>query len=275
MAHEQLRLGEVLAAAEAAAPVESVEVIARHLRDRFGARSVSFLLADVIGRKMVRIAEHGASQRGQGAEQIALSGTVYEEALRGQRLVQRSDAGQGLRVVVPVSHRGEAIGLLEVTLPDATPNVLEQVGEAAHALAYLIVTDRRFTDLYLWAERTTSVSLAAEIQRGLLPSAASCDDERFALAGALVPADSIGGDTYDYAVDHDTLHVSITDAMGHDVESALLATLLVNASRGARRAAAIWPSRRTGCTGRSWTTAIAASPPVSSSVSAWTGPASS
>ncbi len=32
------------------------------------------------------------------------------------------------------------------------------------------------------------------------------------------------------------MHLSVTDAMGHDVDSALLATILVNASRGARRA---------------------------------------
>ncbi|MEU6345893.1 PP2C family protein-serine/threonine phosphatase [Streptomyces sp. NPDC046977] len=236
MTHEQLRLGEVLAAAEAAAPADSVEIIGRNLRDRFGACSVSFLLADVIGWKLVRIGDGGQSRRGRGAEQIPLSGTPYEEALRGQRIVRRPGNGQGLRLVVPVSHRGEALGLLELTLPDADADVLAQVGEAAHALAYLIVTDRRFTDLYHWAGRTTSISLAAEIQHGLLPSAASCDGDRFALAGALVPADSIGGDTYDYAVEHDILHVSITDAMGHDVESALLATLLVNASRGARRA---------------------------------------
>jgi serine phosphatase RsbU (regulator of sigma subunit) len=51
----------------------------------------------------------------------------------------------------------------------------------------------------------------------------------------VVPADSIAGDTYDYTLDRDSLHLSITDAMGHDVDAALLATLLVSALRGARR----------------------------------------
>ncbi|GAA2324654.1 hypothetical protein GCM10010246_01870 [Streptomyces cuspidosporus] len=55
-------------------------------------------------------------------------------------------------------------------------------------MAYIIVTDRRFTDLYHWGNRTTSVSLAAEIQRQLLPSAPFCEAPEFALAGALVPA---------------------------------------------------------------------------------------
>lgn len=116
--------------------------------------------------------------------------------------------------------------------------MLEQVEEAAHALAYVIVTDRRFTDLYHWGNRTTTVSLAAEIQRQLLPTASSCEAPQFALAGALVPASDIAGDTYDYSLDQNTLHLSITDAMGHDTHASLMATLLVNASRGARRAGA-------------------------------------
>lgn len=80
------------------------------------------------------------------------------------------------------------------------------------------------------------MSLAAEIQHQLLPSASCCEGAQFTVAGALVPADDIGGDTYDYTLDRDTLHLSITDATGHDVASALAATLLVGALRRARRA---------------------------------------
>jgi serine phosphatase RsbU (regulator of sigma subunit) len=135
-----------------------------------------------------------------------------------------------------VTNRGDCVGVPEMTLPHADETVLRQIGEAAHALAYIIVTDRRFTDLYHCGRRTTPTSLAAEIQHQLLPSAPCCEAEQFAVAGGLVPGDDISGDTYDYALDPDTLHLSITDAMGHDTESALLATLLLGALRGARRA---------------------------------------
>lgn len=128
-------------------------------------------------------------------------------------------AGDLQRVVAPVTNRGDTIGVLELFLPQATQEVLEQVEEAAHVLAYIIVTDRRFTDFYHWGERTTQLSLAAEIQHQLLPSAASCEAAEFALACALVPADTVAGDTYDYSLDHATLHLAVTDAMGHDVEA--------------------------------------------------------
>ncbi|MER5730772.1 PP2C family protein-serine/threonine phosphatase [Streptomyces sp. NPDC002138] len=239
MAGERIGLAEVLAAAEAAAPVDSLDVVAGNLRDRFGARSVSFLFVDVVGRRLLRVHDTAATHEEDRAAQVPLGGSsVYDEVLRAQNLVLAADGGQGQRVLAPVTNRGDTIGVLELFLTEVTPDVLEQVAEAAHALAYIIVTDRRFTDLYHWGNRTTTVSLAAEIQRQLLPSAASCEAAQFTLAGALVPASDIAGDTYDYSLDNDTLHLSITDAMGHDVNASLMATLLVNASRGARRAGA-------------------------------------
>ncbi|MGW1763667.1 PP2C family protein-serine/threonine phosphatase [Streptomyces sp. NPDC002073] len=237
VAGERIGLAEVLAAAEDAAPVRSLDVVAQNLRDRFGAQYVSFLFVDVVGRRLLRVHEEADTFQERRADQVPLVGSsVYDEVLRGQRLVQEREGERGQRVLAPVTNRGDTIGVLELFLTRVTPDVLTQVEEAAHALAYIIVADRRFTDLYHWGNRTTTVSLAAEIQRQLLPSAPSCDAAEFALAGALVPASDIAGDTYDYSLDSDTLHLSITDAMGHDVDAALMATLLVSASRGARRA---------------------------------------
>ncbi|MEW2555259.1 PP2C family protein-serine/threonine phosphatase [Streptomyces zhihengii] len=237
MQRDRIGLADVLAAAEDAAPVGSLDVVARNLRDRFGARYVSFLFVDVVGRRLLRVSEETTPRRGRRAEHVPLAGSGhYAEVLRTQKPVLTQENGQGERVLAPVTNRGDTIGVLELFLGQVTQDVLEQVEEAAHALAYIIVADRRFTDLYHWGNRTTDVSLAAEIQRQLLPSAPSCEAGEFALAGALVPASDIAGDTYDYSVDHDALHLSVTDAMGHDVDASLMATLLVNASRGARRA---------------------------------------
>lgn len=61
--------------------------------------------------------------------------------------------------------------------------------------------------------------------------------------GALVPADSVGGDTYDYTLDRETVHVSVTDAMGHDVGAALLAMVLVAALHRRVAPAATRPGR--------------------------------
>ncbi|MET7500406.1 PP2C family protein-serine/threonine phosphatase [Streptomyces microflavus] len=238
--NDRTGLAEVLAASRDAAPVNSLDVVARDLRTRLGARYVSFLFVDVVGNRLLRVSDMAGTSAGTSqdrAEKVPLAGSgIYDKVLRSQKPVQAEQAGQGQRVLAPVTNRGDAIGVLELFLEAVTEDVLAQVEEAAHALAYIIVGDRRFTDLYHWGNRTTPVSLAAEIQRQLLPSAPSCDAAEFSLAGALVPASDIAGDTYDYSLDNSALHLSVTDAMGHDVNASLIATLAVNASRGARRA---------------------------------------
>jgi serine phosphatase RsbU (regulator of sigma subunit) len=240
MSEDESGLGGVLAAAEDAEPAASVDVVARRLHERFGARSVSFLFVDLVKRELVRLTEQGQAHGADSAERVRLEGSDYDTVLRTQELhlVPGGDGGQ--RVIAPVTNRGDTIGVLELTLPYAgyehEAGMLEEIRQSAHALAYIIVADRRFTDLYQWGRRTTPVSLAAEIQHQLLPSASCCEAPQFTLAGTLLPADTVAGDTYDYTLDRAALHLSVTDAMGHDVNAALLATLAVNALRRARRA---------------------------------------
>jgi serine phosphatase RsbU (regulator of sigma subunit) len=233
--------GEVprlLTAAETAAPVEAVDVVARDLRRRFEAQRVSFLIVDLTGKAVFRLSTAGADETERGAERIKLFGSVYEQVIRTQQLY-RETAGRNERLILPVTNRGDAIGLLELTLPDEPGDeVVEAVWEAAHVLAYIVIANQRFTDLYTWGKRTTQLTLPAEIQHRLLPPSLACEAAQFALCGHLEPTGGASGDTFDYTLDRDTLHLSVTDPMGHDLHSALLATVLVGALRNARRGGA-------------------------------------
>ncbi|WP_333774051.1 PP2C family protein-serine/threonine phosphatase [Streptomyces sp. IBSBF 3136] len=218
--------------------MDAVEVVAEDLRRRFGATQVSFLIVDLTGRAVARLATATGVEGGREAERIPMFGSVYEQVIRTQRLYQEG-TGQGQRVIVPVTNRGDAIGLLELLLPaDPGDDILDEVGEAAHILAYVVIANGRFTDLYTWGKRSRPPTLAAEIQYQLLPPSLSCEAAQFTLCGSLEPSEDLSGDTFDYALDRDTLHVSVTDPMGHDIDSALAATVLVGALRGARRAGA-------------------------------------
>ncbi|MGW0423316.1 PP2C family protein-serine/threonine phosphatase [Streptomyces sp. NPDC003015] len=233
-----MTLAVTLAAAEAAAPVESLDVVARMLKEHLGAVSVSFLITDFTGGSVVRLGAAGSVETDEPARRIMLRGTVYDDVIRTQQpSVEERGEGALVRIVAPVTNRGDAIGLLELFLPaapDAT--VMREIGETAHALAYIVIANRSYTDVYQWGRRTVPLSLAAEIQHRLLPASLACEAAQFAVAGALEPADHVGGDTFDYVIDRDTVQLSVTDAMGHDVDAALLATLLVGALRRARRA---------------------------------------
>jgi serine phosphatase RsbU (regulator of sigma subunit) len=235
-------VGALLERVEAAAPIDAVEQVADALAEWVGARRVTFLIADFSGRSLVRLTSSGPAADGartrseEQAETVPLAGSCYETVLRTQRIEVRS-LDDGERLIVPVTDRGDAIGVIELDVPGAAPAELRaDVAAAAHALAYAVIAARRHTDVFEWGQRTTPFSLAAEIQRRLLPSSYTCEAGQFTLAGWLEPAASVGGDTFDYTLDRRSLQVSITDAVGHEVGAALLATLFVGALRNARRA---------------------------------------
>ncbi|MEV4713177.1 PP2C family protein-serine/threonine phosphatase [Micromonospora sp. NPDC049374] len=238
-------LAGLLDAAEDASPVEAVEAVTREVGEALGASAVSFLIADLSGRALVRLAYvplHGTGGTRRHGDEAAtvlpFDGGPAEQALRTQK-VQVTKRSDGWTVLAPVTDRGEAIGLLEMALPaEPAAQALREIVRTAHALAFVVIANRRHTDLFEWGQRTTPFTLSAEIQRRLLPGSFTCEASAFTLSGWLEPAASIGGDTFDYSLGRDVLHFSVTDAMGHGVASALTATLGVGSLRNTRRRSA-------------------------------------
>src|ERR1043166_9444096 len=233
-----LNLNALLAAVEAAPPVAAVDVLAAALAEAIGAREVSFLIADFSGRSLIRLGHAGGKGRLHGketAERVPLVGTPHGRALAAQT-VEVIPEDRGARLFAPVTSRGEAVGVLELGLDNfPVEQTVADVALAGHFLAYVVIANRRYTDLFEWGQRTVPLSLAAEIQHRLLPGAFTCEAGQFTLAAWLQPAGEIGGDTFNFSLERDTLHVSMTDAMGHTMDAALLATVLVGALRNARR----------------------------------------
>lgn len=235
-----LELQALLEAVESAPPVAAAEVLGEALGAALDAREVSFLIADYSGRSLTRLshvrqgAARGALARERG-DTVPLAGTPYGRALEEQD-IQVVAASACYQVLAPVTNRGEALGVLELTV-DAEPDerTLASVASAAHALAYVVIANRRFTDLFEWGQRSRPLSLEAEIQQRLLPGSYTCEAGQFTVAGWLEPAGDVGGDTFDFSLERDTLHLSMTDAMGHTLQASLLATVLVGALRHARR----------------------------------------
>jgi serine phosphatase RsbU (regulator of sigma subunit) len=235
-----LSLNSLLSAVEAAPPVAAVDVLAGALAEAIGAREVSFLIADFSGQSLIRLGHSGGQgvlrlQRSETAERVPLHGTPQGRALAAQAVEVVAEDG-GARLFAPVTSRGEAVGVLELGLEEfPVEQAVADVALAAHFLAYVVIANRRYTDLFEWGQRSVPLSLAAEIQHRLLPGAFTCEAGQFTLAAWLQPAGEIGGDTFDFSLERDTLHVSMTDAMGHTMDAALLATVLVGALRNARR----------------------------------------
>lgn len=229
--------------------MSSVEAVTRELGLALGATSVSFLIADLSGRALVRLAKvalgdapaEGTRQdEREHATVLPFDGGPGEQALRSQQVqVLPPRNGPSWTLLAPITERGEALGLLELDLPlEPTPEVVAEVRRTAHVLGFVVIASRRHTDLYEWGQRSTPFSLSAEIQRRLLPAAYTCEAGSFTLSAWLEPAQTIGGDTFDYSLSRDALHLSVTDAVGHGVDSSLTATLCVGSLRNTRRHAA-------------------------------------
>jgi serine phosphatase RsbU (regulator of sigma subunit) len=248
-------VGRLLDAAEDASPVEAVEAVTRELGDLLGASDVSFLIADLSGRALVRLAHVTAGDRfapaagrraaRESAEVLPFDGGPAEQVLRAQTVrvlapgENAASSPEHWTVLAPVTERGACLGLLEMALPhEPDEAALAEIRRIAHVLAFVVIANRRHTDLFEWGQRSTPFTLPAEIQRRLLPAAFTCEAGSCTLSAWLEPAANIGGDTFDYSLGRDVLHLSITDAMGHGVASALIATLCVGSLRNTRRSGA-------------------------------------
>ena len=236
----RLDLRSLLTRAEAAAPVGVVDAMAAALLEMLDAREVSFLIADFSGRSLNRLGHTAASEDPDRADGRPRGGWRW----RAHPMARRSRGsarcccreGDDTRVLAPVTSRGEAVGVLELVVPFEPAGItVEDVELAAHQLAYIVIANRRYTDLFEWGQRTVPVSLAAEIQRRLLPASFTCEADQFTLAGWREQAGQVGGDALDFSLERNTLHVSMTDAMGNSVGSSLLATIVVGALRNTRR----------------------------------------
>ncbi|MCC2335121.1 PP2C family protein-serine/threonine phosphatase [Cellulomonas wangsupingiae] len=239
-------ISALLTAAEDVSPADAMSAAADALRRSLGVESATFLIADAAGNTLI---DHG-----DPATRFSLDGTDPGRAWRGQCIVH--DAAHR-RAYAPVTVRGDALGVLAVQLPssDATadgagdgteegadaadgeldPVRAEQLAAVAHALAYVLVANQRHTDTYETAMRSAEFTLPREIQRRLLPLGFVCEGGSFTIAGWLEPSASAAGDTFDYVASGDRLIATLTDATGHDLNAALIATLTVNALRNARR----------------------------------------
>ncbi|MFE2265434.1 PP2C family protein-serine/threonine phosphatase [Streptomyces griseosporeus] len=141
----------------------------------------------------------------------------------------------GVRVHLPLLDGGDQVGVMAVTLDSVDDDDRRLLLRISGLVADLLVTKHGYSDLFFDVRRGEAMSVAAEIQWSLLPPLAMIMP-RVAVAGILEPAYDVGGDSFDYALNHDVLHVAMIDAMGHGLDAATMATVAIGAYRHARRA---------------------------------------
>ncbi|MEU3049332.1 GAF domain-containing SpoIIE family protein phosphatase [Streptomyces sp. NPDC006984] len=140
----------------------------------------------------------------------------------------------GVRVHVPLLDGGDQAGVLAVTLDAVDDDVRRILRRLAQLVADVLQTKNGYTDFFFRTRRGEPMSVAAEIQWSLLPPIAMTMP-RVEVAGVLEPAYDVAGDSFDYALNGDVLHLAMIDAMGHGLDAATMATVAIGAYRHARR----------------------------------------
>ncbi|MEU5444622.1 PP2C family protein-serine/threonine phosphatase [Streptomyces griseofuscus] len=140
----------------------------------------------------------------------------------------------GVRVHLPLLDGGDQVGVMAVTLDSVDDDDRRLLLRISGLVADLLVTKHGYSDLFFRVRRGEAMSVAAEIQWSLLPPLAMIMP-RVAVAGILEPAYDVAGDSFDYALNGDVLHVVMIDAMGHGLDAATMATVAIGAYRHARR----------------------------------------
>ncbi|WP_380285963.1 PP2C family protein-serine/threonine phosphatase [Kitasatospora purpeofusca] len=167
-------------------------------------------------------------------EPVPIDGSPAGAAfLRGVPVEERR--ADGVRVYLPLLDGGDEAGVLALTLDAVDDEDRRFLRRLAALVADLLITKSGYTDRIFQARRLEPMSVAAEIQWSLLPPL-SMTVHRVAVAGILEPAYQVAGDSFDYALNDDLLHVATIDAMGHGLDAATMATVAIGAYRHARRA---------------------------------------
>ncbi|ANB10581.1 phosphatase [Streptomyces ambofaciens] len=215
-----------------AAPHELLDATRGVLIEQYAAEAVELFMADysLTVLQPVSVLPHTL-------EALPVHSSPAGRAFGAQEPFVESTREGRTRVHLPVTVRGDRLGVLSVTLPDSEPagDRLAELTDIAQVLAHEVVVAERDTDLYLQARRKDRLTLAAEMQWQLLPGRSTARPE-YELGAQLEPAYTIFGDNFDWSATADRLLLYVTNGMGEGIEASLLTNLAVNALRNARRA---------------------------------------
>lgn len=217
-------------AMQLADPASVPDVVARAARDA-GALDVVVYLADFGQTTLEPLPDGDSHVEPPTTEVVAAS-------MAGRAFVDQhpatADRPEGARVWVPIVEGSDRTGVLAVTVPAVNADVIGACEELGLLAGCMIATQGRVTDVYHRHRGRRALSVAATMQWDLLPPLV-LKTGRLSVAGLVEPAYDVGGDSFDYALNGSIFSVAIADAMGHGVESAMIAALTIGSYRHDRR----------------------------------------
>ncbi|WP_299955376.1 PP2C family protein-serine/threonine phosphatase [uncultured Modestobacter sp.] len=221
-------LGSLLDRAHLMPPRLVGQLIAQEL-ESIGGSDVSIYLQDYDHNTMQPLAGPGLS-----GEAVPIDASWAGLAFRTDARQEQEQPDGSTRMYVPMLDGSDRVGVLALTLPEVDDNDRRLAQRIAGLAADLVVTKSGYTDTFARVRTAQPMSLPAHLQWQTLPPLVMTTPD-IALAGILEPAYDVGGDSFDYALNDHVLHLAVFDAMGHGLEAAMMATMIVAAYRHGRR----------------------------------------
>jgi serine phosphatase RsbU (regulator of sigma subunit) len=197
---------------------------------KIGGRDVSILLQDYAQEVLVPL----AGRKLHVGQPEPMADSPAGRAFLSEDVVEVPQAHGGVRMFLPLMDGSDQVGVMALTLDFVGDDDRRLLRRLAGLVADMLVTKNAYTDQFFLARRREPMSVSAEIQWNLLPPL-TMTLPQVAVAGVLEPAYRVAGDSFDYALNGNILHMAVIDAMGHGLDAAVMATVAIGAYRHARR----------------------------------------
>ncbi|MFI7075512.1 PP2C family protein-serine/threonine phosphatase [Micromonospora sediminicola] len=200
-----------------------------------GTAALTIFVVDHQQRELTPLSDGRSSAAGS----LPIDGTLAGRAFSTVSPVQGEQDGQRM-LWVPLLDGSERMGVVQVITDEPlTEQAVADCATVAALIGELVVTGDLYSDTIERLRRRAPMRLAAEMLRAQLPPLTFATS-RTVIAGILEPCYDVGGDAFDYAVNGDTAHLALFDAVGHGsaggMRAVILASIAIAAYRSARRA---------------------------------------
>jgi serine phosphatase RsbU (regulator of sigma subunit) len=195
-----------------------------------GVSDVQVYLADLQQRHLTPL----AAQDGRALDVLLIDATLAGRAY--QTITVQSSRADGAHLLwIPLVDGTERLGVLGLAVTDVSEPMMARYRTLASLAGMLVAGKSSYSDTYLQVQRTMEMALQAELIWAFLPPRTFATPE-VVVTATLEPAYEAGGDAFDYSLLGNRLHVSVFDALGHDLAAGLLASVGLASCRSTRRA---------------------------------------
>ncbi|MEU6879488.1 PP2C family protein-serine/threonine phosphatase [Streptomyces sp. NPDC046712] len=169
-------------------------------------------------------------------DRLAIDSSLAGLAYRTQRVQLAADGGTAW---LPMIDGIERVGVMEAG-PGLDSGWLDSCKALASLATLLVISKTTHNDLLVERGRSRPMTLQAELLWAFLPPR-TIGTRQATSTAVLEPAYDIGGDAFDHGFTDGGLHLTLLDAMGHDLASGGASAVGLAACRSTRRSGGTLP----------------------------------